>query len=266
MHGFRYIFISSQLNRRIRSWARGLAGHDIALTWRGSCVRIAASPLEVAGAGKIFSKVNISIHTTNINIAETIATPEGCYMSVDDVIKTIKIENVVASTSIASKIDLEYVAKTIEGVDYNKKRFPGAIYRLAEPKLAVLVFGSGKIVCTGAKKIKDVEIGAKKIFEKLEEIGINTEGQTELVLHNIVSSADLGCVINLDAVTMGLGFENIEYEPEQFPGLVYRIKEPKSVVLLFGSGKMIITGCKSPEDSRLVVINIVHDLGDLGLL
>ena len=187
-------------------------------------------------------------------------------MSVDDVIKTIKIENVVASTSIASTIDLEYVAKTIEGVDYNKKRFPGAIYRLAEPKLAVLVFGSGKIVCTGAKKIKDVEIGAKKIFEKLEEIGINTEGQTELVLHNIVSSADLGCVINLDAVTMGLGFENIEYEPEQFPGLVYRIKEPKSVVLLFGSGKMIITGCKSPEDSKRVVINIVHDLGDLGLL
>ena len=73
-------------------------------------------------------------------------------------------------------------------------------------------------------------------------------------------------MINLDAVTMGLGFENIEYEPEQFPGLVYRIKEPKSVVLLFGSGKMIITGCKSPEDSRRVVVRIVHDLDDLGLL
>ncbi len=187
-------------------------------------------------------------------------------MPLEDVIKTIKIENVVASTAITSKIDLEDVSRRIEGAEYNKKRFPGAIYRLKKPKLAVLVFGSGKIVCTGAKKITDVKIGVTKIFEKLEEIGVSTDGQSDLVLHNIVSSADLGCEINLDAVAMGLGFENIEYEPEQFPGLVYRIAEPKSVVLLFGSGKMIITGCKSPEDSKLVVERIVNDLDELGLL
>jgi len=187
-------------------------------------------------------------------------------MPLEDVIKTIKIENVVASTSITSKIDLEDVSRRIEGAEYNKKRFPGAIYRLKNPKLAVLVFGSGKIVCTGAKKITDVQIGVTKIFEKLEEIGVSTDGQSDLVLHNIVSSADLGCEINLDAVAMGLGFENIEYEPEQFPGLVYRIAEPKSVVLLFGSGKMIITGCKSPDDSKLVVDRIVNDLDELGLL
>lgn len=183
-----------------------------------------------------------------------------------DVTKTIKIENVVASTSISSKIDLERVSREIEGAEYNKKRFPGAIYRLTKPKLAVLVFGSGKIVCTGAKRIQDVEVGITKILEKLREIGISTDGQAELVLHNIVSSADLGCRINLDAVAMGLGFENIEYEPEQFPGLVYRISDPKSVVLLFGSGKMIITGCKSPEDSERVVIKILNDLDELGLL
>jgi len=187
-------------------------------------------------------------------------------MLLEDIIKTIKIENVVASTSISSTINLESVSEMIEGAEYNKKRFPGAIYRLAEPKLAVLVFGSGKIVCTGAKKIQNVKVGITKILEKLEEIGISTDGQTELVLHNIVSSADLGCEINLDAVAMGIGFENIEYEPEQFPGLVYRIADPKSVVLLFGSGKMIITGCKSPEDSKLVVIRIVNDLSELGLL
>ena len=70
VHGFRYIFISSQLNRMIRSWARGLVGYDIALTWRGSCVRIAASPLVVAETRGIFSKVNISNHTTNTNAAE----------------------------------------------------------------------------------------------------------------------------------------------------------------------------------------------------
>jgi transcription initiation factor TFIID TATA-box-binding protein len=86
-------------------------------------------------------------------------------MPIEDITKTIKIENVVASTSISSKIDLERVSELIEGAEYNKKRFPGAIYRLKDPKLAVLVFGSGKIVCTGAKKISNVEIGVTKIFE-----------------------------------------------------------------------------------------------------
>ncbi|NYT01111.1 MAG: TATA-box-binding protein, partial [Methanocellales archaeon] len=78
--------------------------------------------------------------------------------------------------------------------------------------------------------------------------------------------ADLGSELNLNAIAIGLGLENIEYEPEQFPGLVYRIKEPKVVVLLFGSGKLVITGGKKTEDIEAAVKKISKELKGLGLL
>src|SRR5450756_1636418 len=86
--------------------------------------------------------------------------------------KSIKIENVVASTAIGAKLDLNQVVSVFEGAEYNKKRFPGVVYRTTSPKTASLIFGSGKIVCTGAKSIADVDIGLTKVFDKLREMGI----------------------------------------------------------------------------------------------
>ena len=83
---------------------------------------------------------------------------------------------------------------------------------------------------------------------------------------NIVASANLGRVLNLNAIAIGLGLENIEYEPEQFPGLVYRMATPKVVMLLFGSGKIVITGGKKPEDAEVAVEKIVIELDGLGML
>jgi len=88
----------------------------------------------------------------------------------------------------------------------------------------------------------------------------------EIIVQNIVASADLGAVLNLNAIAIGLGLENIEYEPEQFPGLVYRIAEPKVVMLLFGSGKLVVTGGKKPADADAAVDKIVEELDGLGLL
>jgi transcription initiation factor TFIID TATA-box-binding protein len=70
----------------------------------------------------------------------------------------------------------------------------------------------------------------------------------------------------LNAIAIGLGLENIEYEPEQFPGLVYRISDPKVVVLLFGSGKLVVTGGRKPEDAANAVDQIVEELKNLSLL
>lgn len=180
--------------------------------------------------------------------------------------KTIKIENVVASTAIGAKLDLNEVIRVLEGADYNKERFPGVVYRTASPKTAALIFGSGKIVCTGAKSIEDVELGLKKVFEKLRDIGITVVKRPEVTVQNIVASADLGTILNLNAIAIGLGLENIEYEPEQFPGLVYRLSQPKVVMLLFGSGKLVVTGGKKPEDAEAAVDKIVEELDGLGLL
>ncbi|MFO7832898.1 MAG: TATA-box-binding protein, partial [Halohasta sp.] len=88
----------------------------------------------------------------------------------------------------------------------------------------------------------------------------------EITVQNIVTSADLGTDLNLNAIAIGLGLENIEYEPEQFPGLVYRLDDPDVVALLFGSGKLVITGGKEPSDAEAAVDVITDRLDDLGLL
>lgn len=184
----------------------------------------------------------------------------------EEAIKSIKIENVVASTGIGTKLDLNEVIRILEGADYNKERFPGVVYRTTNPKTAALIFGSGKIVCTGAKSIADVSSGLNKVFDKLKAMGIDIPKKPEITIQNIVASADLHTVLNLNAIAIGLGLENIEYEPEQFPGLVYRLSVPKVVMLLFGSGKLVVTGGKKPEDAEAAVEKIVEELDGLGLM
>ena len=104
------------------------------------------------------------------------------------------------------------------------------------------------------------------MFDKLREMGTQIADKPEIKVQNIVASADLGRGLNLNAVAIGLGLENIEYEPEHFPGIVYRMSSPKVVILLFGSGKLVITGGKKPEDAEVAVEKIVIELDGLGLL
>ena len=178
---------------------------------------------------------------------------------------TIDIVNVVASTKLAEAFDLPKIELDLEGTEYNKKKFPGLVYRVKAPKAAFLIFTSGKVVCTGSKNVEDVRTVITALAKTLKSIGIEKINlKPEIHVQNIVASADLKTRLNLNAVALGL--ENIEYEPEQFPGLVYRIKQPKVVVLIFGSGKLVITGGKSPEDcvegARIVRMQLEH----MGLL
>src|SRR6056297_1641503 len=177
---------------------------------------------------------------------------------------TINIENVVASTGIGQKLDLQSVAMDLEGADYDPEQFPGLVYRTQNPKSAALIFRSGKIVCTGAKSTEDVHQSLRIVFDKLRDLNIEVEDDPEIIVQNIVTSADLGRNLNLNAIAIGLGLENIEYEP--FPGLVYRLDDPDVVALLFGSGKLVITGGKKPKDAEEAVDKIVSRLDELGLL
>ncbi|MGZ4919175.1 MAG: TATA-box-binding protein [Halobacteriota archaeon] len=179
---------------------------------------------------------------------------------------TIEIVNVVASTGIGQEINLKQAALALEGADYDPGRFPGLVYRTKNPKTAALLFRSGKIVCTGAKSIDEAHKGIEIVFQSLRNIGIEVEGAPEIKVQNIVASADLHSALNLNAVAIGLGLENVEYEPEQFPGLVYRMSDPKVVVLLFGSGKLVITGGRKPEDATDAVDQIVKDLKRVSLV
>jgi transcription initiation factor TFIID TATA-box-binding protein len=178
----------------------------------------------------------------------------------------IKIENVVASTQIGENIDLNKIAREVKDAEYKPKQFPGLVLRTKEPKAAALVFRSGKVVCTGSKSVEDARRAVKQVVRIIGSLGIPVIEEPDVKVQNIVASADLGVDLNLNAIAIGLGLENIEYEPEQFPGLVYRLDKPRVVVLIFGSGKMVVTGGKDPEDARKAVERIAEELEALGLM
>src|SRR5512136_2689400 len=180
---------------------------------------------------------------------------------------TINIENVVASTKLADAFDLHKIEAELEGAEYNKEKFPGLVYRVKAPRAAFLIFTSGKIVCTGSKNVEDVRTVITTLAKTLKSIGFEMiDMEPEIHVQNIVASADLKTDLNLNAVALGLGLENIEYEPEQFPGLVYRIKVPKVVVLIFSSGKLVVTGGKSPAECEEGVHIVRMQLENMGLL
>jgi transcription initiation factor TFIID TATA-box-binding protein len=178
----------------------------------------------------------------------------------------IKIENVVASTFLGGELDLQAIAMALGGAEYEPEQFPGLIYRLKEPKTATLLFRSGKVVCTGAKSLEQVKTAIDTVAKQIEKAGIKIVKHPEIDVQNIVASSDLGTEINLNAIAISLGLEKVEYEPEQFPGLVYRIDEPKVVVLLFGSGKLVCTGARKPKDVERAVEKITKELKTAGLL
>ncbi|WP_292370617.1 TATA-box-binding protein [Methanoregula sp. UBA64] len=162
--------------------------------------------------------------------------------------ESLKIENIVASGAIAESIDLAALAENLENCELNKKRFPGAVYRIKNPKIAALIFSSGKIVMTGIRSPEGLTEGLKVIVNAMNSAGFPTLKEPQVVITNMVCSYDLARYINLNKVVVTLNLENTEYEPEQFPGLVFRIKDPKIVVLIFSSGKLILTGGKNLED------------------
>ena len=158
----------------------------------------------------------------------------------------VKIENVVASATLNQKIDLKAVVKSFPGVEYRPEQFPGLVFRLKKPKTATLIFNSGKMVCTGAKSEKEARGAVMKVIRELKKNGIVIISKPELKIQNIVASANLGGMIDLEKSAFTLG--KTMYEPEQFPGLIYRMAVPKVVILLFASGKLVCTGAKQEED------------------
>jgi transcription initiation factor TFIID TATA-box-binding protein len=178
----------------------------------------------------------------------------------------IKVENVVANARIAESLDLEYIESKLEDAMFTKKKFPGLVYRTKDPKSAFLIFRSGKVVCTGSKTEAGVRTVMDMLAAALRDLGIKVEEHPEFKVQNIVASANLGTELNLGAIVTGLELEGMEYEPEVFPGLVYRIKEPKSAILIFSSGRLVITGGKTLEDCNKSVNVLLAKLHELGLM
>lgn len=183
-----------------------------------------------------------------------------------DSTETLSIENVVGTADIGQEIDLQRLAIDLEGADYDPDNFPGIIHRLQGAKPTVLLFRSGKMVCTGGNSVTSIHDAFDATFDRLRTLGIPVDDSPEVVIQNLVMSGDLGNQLNLNAVAIGLGLEQVEYEPEQFPGLIFRVDDPDVVALLFGSGRVVVTGAESLKDGEDGLKTIITRLDELDLL
>jgi transcription initiation factor TFIID TATA-box-binding protein len=176
----------------------------------------------------------------------------------------ISIENVVASATLNQKVDLNAVVKGYPGVEYRPEQFPGLVFRLKRPKTATLIFSSGKMVCTGAKSEKEARRAVMKVVKELKTGGIIIISKPELKIQNIVASVSLGGKVDLEQAVSKL--VKTMYEPEQFPGLIYRMDEPKVVILIFASGNLVCTGAKKEQDVYDAVDKLHGNLEEQNLI
>jgi len=156
----------------------------------------------------------------------------------------VKIVNVVASGSLGVELDLDAIAQELpEIVDYDPDKYPGAYFRFGESRPLITLYRTGKYIITGADSEDEADITRGEFLQLLEGHSILSTVEDEWYrVQNYVCIADVGQSLNLSALAIGLGLEVTEYEPEQFPGLVYRPPEHECVLLVFGSGKVVITG------------------------
>lgn len=166
----------------------------------------------------------------------------------------VSIENVVASASVEQKMDLNEITRTFTDVEYHPDQFPGLVFRLSTPKTATLIFTSGKMVCTGSKSEDMARRAVKTVVDRLRAGGIEIKQDAIVEVQNIVASINLGGRIHLEQAARTL--PRSMYEPEQFPGLIHRMLDPKTVILLFSSGKLVCTGAKREPDVYRSVNNL----------
>ncbi len=160
-------------------------------------------------------------------------------------ISSLKVQNIVATTSLGKPISLTKLARTQSNTEYNPETFPGLILRVKKPKSAVLVFTSGNLVCTGTKSIQQVKQVIDIVIKQLRKINVKITDKPKINVQNIVASGSINLMLNLNLLALEL--ENTEYEPEQFPGLVYKLEEPTATFLLFSNGKLVCTGTKNKQ-------------------
>jgi transcription initiation factor TFIID TATA-box-binding protein len=176
----------------------------------------------------------------------------------------INIENVVATGALHQNIDLNSIVRVFPGVEYRPEQFPGLVYRLKKPKATTLIFSSGKMVCTGAKSERQAHKAVMKVVDELNRNGIVILGKPEIQIQNIVASVGLGGHIDLEKATYSL--KRTMYEPEQFPGLIYRMEDPKVVILIFSSGKLVCTGAKKETEVHRSIAKLQETLEEKTLM
>ena len=175
-----------------------------------------------------------------------------------------KIENVVATVAldIKEKIDLNVLARKYVDVEYNPERFPGLVMRIEKPKATILVFSTGKMVVTGMRKASEAKAVVDHVIQRIKKAKIEVSNPT-ITVQNIVASGDLHTPIDLNMAAVVM--EYAMYEPEVFPGLIYRMQDPKTVFLIFSTGRIVCTGGKTKEIVAQAVRKLQQEIKEYGV-
>lgn len=161
-----------------------------------------------------------------------------------------KVVNIIARGHLGREIDLSVLEKNIDLPEVYIKG-PGLYFKLDEDSPTVTLARSGKYIITGCTSNEELESEHKRTLNYLSSINLLQRPQDEsFEIVNVVSTYELEYQLDLNTLIIHLGMEQTEYEPEQFPGVIFRPEEPKAVFLLFNSGKVVITGTDSIEAAR----------------
>ena len=167
------------------------------------------------------------------------------------------IHNMVITVKFSDRINLSLLLKKLEGAEYVPDQFPGLVYRMEKPRVCFLIFSSGVMNCTGATSTNEAKNAIEKVLKLFKQIGMKVY-KPKIEVQNIVASAKLNRKLNLDTIAFNL--KNSEYEPEQFPGLVHRMIDPKVAFLLFGSGRIVCVGARNVKQIKKAINNLVRKL------
>lgn len=169
---------------------------------------------------------------------------------------TIQIQNVVASAVFNQTFNVNAIANAFPWDTEFKGRFSGLIFRLKKPKTTVLIFKTGKIICSGGKSENEAKRVILTVVRKLRKRDINVAGKPEIQIVNIVASASLNGIIDLDRLYSEKIGDKIIFEPEQFPAAIYRMQSPSVVFLIFSTGKIVCVGAKKEKEIYEAVENL----------
>jgi len=191
---------------------------------------------------------NILINNTDTSINSNLNTNQNTnILTTEDEIEKCKpqLQNIVSTADLCCKLELRKIALQARNAEYNPKRFAAVIMRIRQPKTTALIFASGKMVCTGAKSEQDSRTAARTYAKMISKLGYDVKF-TNFTIQNIVGSCGVNFNISLEGLYASNG-KHCSYEPELFPGLIFKMVEPKIVLLIFVSGKIVLTGAKKKE-------------------
>lgn len=177
----------------------------------------------------------------------------------------IKIVNIVGSPELDSRLVLENLAKQIPNTEYIPETSPSLIFR-DENGVTVLVHSTGRVSIAGAKGKDKLISGTENFLDVIQEVRPEVKKSAQdLSIDNIVANSELSRELDLAEVAITLDLENVEYEPEQFPGLIYR-SEINPTILIFNSGKCVIAGAKTFTQILDSYYEVAGELADIGVV